>query len=595
MKNIRIDISLLKRLGAGLKRNAAAIAGEPRRFFKTVAVTVRSPEARRLALSRVKDGARRLLSRLNPVSKRPPRPAKVRTTPGLRNRVAKILSRVVASVRDSSAGRVVTLDINGNSIKVLEAKGRTVKKWASSTFDVGADLAGDLAAQQRVMAAAVRRLMVASGIKPGSVVFSVNGLSAINRIIPIQTPVTEHPTQEAIRDLVVEAMPLPQEQLHLTWKVITPAGGERLIFVVGIPREAFEGQIRALKKEGINANTIESKPVTLSRLAARESALIVNIEPSSFDTIVVVDSIPTVSHTSAWQPQTLTVEDQVELLANAVEIAVEFNNSHHPETAAASRSTLLVTGEMSTDSALVARLGARLGCTVAPLTPALEYPAHFPVSAYAVNIGLALRTMAKGSSLTERLNAMNINLTSRKPVVEVDDTYESLAVNLLPQSLRPWRPSAKQAYPVVVLIVAASLVYPFFLLSGDSMDKTSTLQSHYNNLNSELERRKLDIKNREPFQAAINNYDIITRMDGFFAEDLQVVMDTAKDHEVTLDLVSHDGKQVRVSCTAATYVVFREYTAALAASEQFAKVTPPEESYPYNSSGDIILDSKLGK
>ncbi|GAI24809.1 unnamed protein product, partial [marine sediment metagenome] len=125
----------------------------------------------------------------------------------------------------------------------------------------------------------------------------------------------------------------------------------------------------------------------------------------------------------------------------------------------------------------------------------LKCPENLPISQYAVNIGLALRETVLSENLGE-------------------GSYSPLDINLLPQAYRPWKPSAKQIYLFGALIAIIALLLPLYQITSDTMGKTATLETKYTLLNNELERRKVEIANREPLQKAIAEYHTIIDMGG---------------------------------------------------------------------------------
>ncbi|GAI52078.1 unnamed protein product, partial [marine sediment metagenome] len=121
---------------------------------------------------------------------------------------------------------------------------------------------------------------------------------------------------------------------------------------------------------------LELKAMALARAVNREQALILNIEPSSFDIIMIVNGIPEVIRTTAWQQNELTLEDKAEHLGLSLELTVGFYNTNHPNTPLDPATPLLITGQMSGEPTLIEKLEARLGYPIKLLTPPLDCPSH---------------------------------------------------------------------------------------------------------------------------------------------------------------------------------------------------------------------------
>ena len=195
-----------------------------------------------------------------------------------------------------------------------------------------------------------------------------------------------------------------------------------------------------------------------------------------------------------------------------------------------------------------------------------------PVSQYAVNIGLALKGRTPSKNLEQ-------------------DGYLPPDINLLPDTYKPWRPSARQVYLAGAIIAAILLLFPLYQLNSGAMGKTANLQAENTNLNNRLQLIQIEIRSRVPLNQAISEYQTIVDMGGGFTEDLRVINSEAERLGVQVDSIAHQGQSITITCEADDYITFRDYVTALKESGRFATVTPPSEQFPYNTGGPIILES----
>ena len=480
----------------------------------------------------------------------------------------KVIGRMVG--RWITTRGFVTLDIDSTTIRLLEVGGGAVRKWASVSLEPDRVEEG-VVSDQQTLGTMVKQLMTSSGIKVRKVIASVSGLYSISRILTVSRLPAGLTPHEAVLEMAKEIMPLSGDKLSISWQTITAGEGEQRFLVMGVPRDVIDGEVRSLKAVGLNPHILELKAMALASAVDREQALILNIEPSSFDVIMVVNGVPEIMRTVPWQHKDLTVEDKVEHLAGTLEITVDSNNLHNPGAPLDPATPLFITGQMSEDLTLMETLQARLGYPVESLAPPLEYPADLPISQYAVNVGLALR----GTAPSENLGKVG---------------YLPLDINLLPEIYRPWRPTAKQLYAVVFIIIATVLLFPLYQATTDAMAKTANLQAKYNAVNSILEERKAEIKSREPLQKTITEYHTIVDMGGGFTEDLAVIKSEAEKLGVQVGAITHEGKSITFICQADSYITFREYITALEESGRFLTPIPPSEGYPFTKSGKIKLE-----
>ncbi|MFC2016444.1 pilus assembly protein PilM [Chloroflexota bacterium] len=472
---------------------------------------------------------------------------------------------------------MITLEISSTDIRLIEVEEGRVIKWASHSLEPGIFEQESLL-DARALGAVVRQLMTSSGIKGRDVIASVSGLYSLNRIVIVSGPSGRVITQQAVLEAADEVISLPEDEFYLSWQTIsTIEGGQNQVLVVGVPRDVVDSEVRALRAVGINPRVLDLKAMALARAVNREQALILNIETTSFDMVVVANGVVEVMRTIAWQTNDLSMEDKAEHLGVTLELTIGFHNSHHPGFPLDLATPLFITGQMSGDLSLIERLKDRIGYPIEPLAPSLECPADLPISQYAVNIGLALKGTASSQNLSQ-------------------SGYSPLDMNLLPQVYRPWKPSAKQIYFFCAVVAVIALLFPFYGVTSEAIDKTANLKARYTVANTALERRKVQLALRDPLQAAINEYQAIINMGGGFSEDLEVIKSIAEELGIELGSISHTGSSLTFTCQADSYLIFRDYVTALEESGRFSSVTSPAErpKHPpeYIKGGIITLTPK---
>ncbi len=484
---------------------------------------------------------------------------------------------MISSVRKRIARdkRVVTLDIDSTAIRVLEASGGTVIKWGSVSLEPNT-VEGGVVSDQQALGAKVKQLMSSSDIKAGKVIASLNGLYSLSRILTVAEGLGGLTTQQAVLKAAKEAMPLDTEELYISWQNIATGEGGRQFLVVGVPRDVLDSEMQALKTAGIKPRIVEPKAMALIRVVNKERALILNIEPSSFDIIIVVNGMPEIMRTVAAPESDHPEEDKAEHLATTLELTVGFYNSHHPDTPLDPATPIFITGQMSGEPTLMEKLQARLSYPVEPLAPTLECPAHLPIAQYAVNIGLALRETVPSKNLGE-------------------GDYVPLNINLLPEVYQPWKPSPRLLYAALLFIGAIALIFYLLQITTEAMDKTAFLQKRYDVFNNELQRRQLEIADRAPLQEAIKEYNAIVTQGGNFSEDLAVINREASRAGARVNLVTHEGNGITVDVETDSYLTFREYLTALEESGRFTTPVPPPEGYPFTTQGTIELEPKFSE
>lgn len=480
-------------------------------------------------------------------------------------------------IRRRISGKIVTLDIDGDSIKLLEIGGNVIKKWAQVAIapDSGDE---EETLGRKSLRDALKQLIVSSGTKLGRVSASISGLYSISRILPMPAVPPEVTTQEFVQEVVGEIMPVAMDRMYLSWQILANADseGDGKMLAIGVPRITLDSEVRALRAMGVTPRILELRAIALTRAVNRKQAVIINMEPSSIDFVIVVDDVPETIRTIAWQQDGLAIEDKVEYVAANLGLTVDFYNTQHFEAPVDMSTPLFFTGQMSGDLELTDKLRDRLGYPVESLAPQFKYPPGLPVSQYAVNIGLALRG-------AEQLGD------------DGEGGRLRLDINLLPAIYNPWRPTARQVFALLAVMGAIALLFPFFSITTEAMDKTAGLQFKADLLNSQLEIKKAEIKKREPIQKAVNDYKGITEREGSFLADIEVIWNEAAQLGVEVGSISHDGSVITFSCQAEDFLSFRRYLTALEESGRFKSPIPPPEMFPYVKGGNIRLEIPTGE
>ena len=469
---------------------------------------------------------------------------------------------------------MVTLEITSTGIKLMETSKQKVVRWASFSLEPGM-FEEEMISDPEALGAAIKQLMASSSINKNNVIVSVSGLFSLSRIVNIPIPPGESVTREAVLEAVAHVMPLPEEELYLFWQTIGTGEGGNRVLVVGVPRDVLDSELQTLRAIGINPRMLDLRAMALARAVNKEKALILNIEPTSFDVVIVVDGVPKVMRSTAWKETELSADEKCERLASALELTVSYHDSHNSGISLDPATPLFITGQLSGDLPLVEKLQTRVAYHVELLSPPLEYPAHLPVSQYAVNIGLALKNIAQSRKAEQITNS-------------IPD------MNLLPEGYMPWKPSSRQIQALCAIVVGIALLFPLYQITSLAMDKTAELKTRYDILNVKLQAMQAEIKSREPLQKAIQEYQTILDMGGAFTGNLEVIRSRAAELGIEVDSITHTSDAISINCAANSYTAFRDYVAALEVSGRFASPIPPPEGYPYIKKGTIKLTTKAG-
>ncbi len=481
---------------------------------------------------------------------------------------------------------MVTLEISSTDIRIIEVNGGKINRWASLALEPGI-FEDDNVADTQALGNAVKQLMSSSGIRDKNLIVSVNSLFSLVRIVTVGTPLETTVTEEAVLEATEEVMPLTSEAMYYSWQTIAAGEGGQQVMIVGVPKDVIDDEMLALRSAGINPRVLDLKTLALARAVGKDRALILNIDSTSFDVVVVVDGIPELVRSTAWISTELSQDERVDHLISNLEITVDFFNSHHPDTPLLTDTSLFITGQLSGDFTLVEKITHTLGYPVEQIDPPLEYPPHLPVSQFAVNIGLALKT-----DNTPKRN-INFSLKKKEPVPDTAATGHLIPdINLLPSLYKPWRPTTRQIYYFLAFLATTALLLPLYNLTSGSLTETAALETKYASVNTLIELRKGQIAQREPLQRAVDDYDKLVAIGGGLVEDLNTITALAENLSIVVGSIVHSGAVISFSGEAEDFKTFREFIGALEASGRFLNPVIPPERYPNVTGGGITLNTK---
>ena len=283
----------------------------------------------------------------------------------------------------------VTLNINATSIRLLSVRGGQVEKWGSIPLAPGLIRDG-LILRPEAVGAAISDLFESTEVPKGRVITSLTGLPFTYRILslPKEKPAVLH---EAIQRGARQEMPLPLEELYLSWQAIDGGNDELDFFVLGVPRNLIDAVVQTLSVARMKSYLMDVKPLALARAANRGDAIIVDLEPDCFDIVLVANGVPTTMHAMTPRSKGASMEDNLRRLTDELSKTVKFYNSNHPENPLSPTTPLLLSGEVSADTTTSELIQAAIGYPVELLVPPLKLPPDLPVALYATNIGLALK------------------------------------------------------------------------------------------------------------------------------------------------------------------------------------------------------------
>ena len=304
------------------------------------------------------------------------------------------------------AKKIVTLYIDDTSLRLLVTHGKQIRKWAELALEPGL-VKNAVVIEEAKVAAKIKQLFKAQKIRKHKVNVGVSGLHCLSR--PITLPeLPKVMLAEAVRREAKRVLPVPPEQLYLSWLTIPAPEEKTQVFLVAIPRSTADTLLKVLRKAGLKPYFVDLKPLILARMVKEATAIIADAQPTEFDIVIMADGVPQPVRTVSLPSEALSWEEKLPMIREELDRTIKFYNSNNQEKPLDSTIPIFVSGELANEPEQCQSLSNELGRPVLPLPSPLECPIGLDPSRYIVNIGLALQKLSSGKEAGPSVANMNI-------------------------------------------------------------------------------------------------------------------------------------------------------------------------------------------
>ncbi|MCK5430922.1 MAG: hypothetical protein KAI94_15700, partial [Anaerolineales bacterium] len=164
-----------------------------------------------------------------------------------------------------------------------------------------------------------------------------------------------------------------------------------------------------LSKASIKVKSLDLKPLALARYVNNPNAIILDMEADSSSIVIMKEGLPQVMHTMVVPQHNQILRGRALRLSSDLARTVRFYNNAHEDDPITHSTEVFITGKLGSDEHMIGLLKAGIDYPIATPALCLEYPNDFPVSQYAVNIGLALKEKSLMAAVAGQC-PVNINL-----------------------------------------------------------------------------------------------------------------------------------------------------------------------------------------
>ncbi len=288
----------------------------------------------------------------------------------------------------------VTLYIEDTEIKLLVTKGMQVEVWASLMLEP--KLVSDgVIVDEDLVAENIKKIYKLGKVSDKRVIAGLSGLNSIFRVITLPE-LSLALLPEAVINEARRVIPLPLEQVYLSYQPIPAPKGETRLFLVAYPRNSTDTLLRTLRKAGLKPDVMDLAPLALARCANAPEAIVINSWLTYLDIVIMTDRMPQVIRSLSLPTESASLEEKLPAIAEELARTVAFYNSSNPGKPLGSSVPVFVCGDLAEVPDMWPSLVGRAGYPISALLPPIKFPEAFSPGKFMVNIGLALKGQLPG-------------------------------------------------------------------------------------------------------------------------------------------------------------------------------------------------------
>lgn len=287
--------------------------------------------------------------------------------------------------------KITTISFEGPLVRLMSTRGERVEQWSEVVLPAEAIDNGGLL-EPALAGDTIKQRLQADKYPRRHVVVAIPGHRSIIRTIGL--PVVEPGLLAgAVERKVRQEITMPPGEMDLAWQVIGRVEDELRIFVAANPRRTIDEHVQALRAAGLKPTQMDIGALALARAANRSNAIIANLDLQGLTVVIVRQGLPVLVRTAPFAGPTASTEARLELLTQELQRTIKFYNDSRRDQPLPDQTPLVATGAELGDALRQRQLSDRMGLPVVLPAPPLAYPDDFPLAAYSVNLGLALKLL----------------------------------------------------------------------------------------------------------------------------------------------------------------------------------------------------------
>lgn len=287
--------------------------------------------------------------------------------------------------------RVISLSIEGTTLRVLSSNGDSVESWDNIPFP------SELVGRGHIinpmgLGGVIKDALAERKLSKGKVVCAFSATGAISRVLTL--PKVDARQLGTIVER--EARRLTDDSMgrnYIHWQALPSSNGQQQVYLLIIPRGPLHALTKTIEAAGLKASLIDLKAMALMKAVNRRNAIIANGEDNSIDTTIVRHDVPMVIRSVFLSDNMPSSDQAADHIGDEVMQTISAYADSHCDKPLPQQVPVFLTGAVSASVAAALNVTTLTGHPIGTLQPPLRYPDDLPVAEYAVNVGLILRTL----------------------------------------------------------------------------------------------------------------------------------------------------------------------------------------------------------
>jgi hypothetical protein len=252
-------------------------------------------------------------------------------------------------------------------------------------------------------------------------------------------------------------MSLSREDMYLLWEDTGVAKEDETdYFVLGVPKTSMKPFLDTLAGANIKPYIMDVKPLALARTLSLKEGIIVSLERSFFDIVVVFEGMVRVMHSVSPMSKPEALSGLINELIDGLNMAVKSFNRDYPQNALSADTPIYLAGGLAANADMTQMIQESTGHPVTIVKPPLELPPDMSPELYSAAIGLIFKKL---SSMVDK------------------SQYHDIDINLLLKTQKPKQLGQQIAagVSVVFILLLAALVYEAYNMKNQALANVDEL------------------------------------------------------------------------------------------------------------------------